>query len=219
MSLGAVFGRLTVFSGPFKIRDRGGRNRSKWICRCKCGSEVGVDHWQLLKGTRSCGCLQREAAAVLGRSIKKHGESVHGGQSPEYRIWHGMIQRCHNKNDQAYPGYGGRGITVCEEWRSSYVAFLAYIGRRPSPSHSIDRIDNNAGYHPGNVRWATKQEQARNTRYTVFLTLNGATRSLVEWSEVTGLPYSALHNRLRDKWPVERVLTAPLRQVTKCRNT
>lgn len=94
----------------------------------------------------------------------KHGHTRHGTISPEYRAWNAMIQRCHNPNSLSRKYYGGRGIVVCKEWRKSFIPFFKHIGQRPSPRHSIDRINNDGNYEPGNVRWATKRQQVMNRR-------------------------------------------------------
>lgn len=107
--------------------------------------------------------------------------------------------------------YGGRGISVCEEWESSYLSFLTHVGRRPSKTHSIDRIDNERGYAPGNVRWATKKEQSRNTRSNRKLTAFSKTMTIAEWAEETGLDRLVIHNRLNAGWPTQDVLSRPVR--------
>lgn len=126
---------------------------------------------------------------------------------PEYEAWRSIRGRCLNPNDQAYPSYGGRGITICDDWRDSFPAFLRDVGPRPSAEHSIDRIDNNQGYEPGNVRWSTRTEQGRNKRNNHLLTLNGETRCVSEWAEVIGIQATTLFRRIRKGWTVERALT------------
>jgi hypothetical protein len=126
---------------------------------CDCGQTTETEKYSLKSGlTKSCGCLKNE-----GRP-RTHGESPRGSWTPEYRAGVNMVTRCHNPKATRYKNWGGRGISVCDEWRHDYEAFLSHVGRRPSPTHSLDRIDNNRGYEPGNVRWATREQQARNTR-------------------------------------------------------
>jgi len=119
-----------------------------------------------MKGkTRSCGCRIIQVLTANGYAMRQHGESKSVGRaaSPEYRTWDGMKERCRNPNHKAYANYGGRGISVCERWLD-FESFLLDMGRRPSPTHSIDRINNDGNYEPGNCRWATRDEQNRNQR-------------------------------------------------------
>jgi hypothetical protein len=122
-----------------------------------------------------------------------------------------MVQRCTNPAAKDWPDYGGRGITICDRWRESFAAFAADVGARPAramPARAmLDRVENNRGYEPGNVRWSTPNEQARNRRSTRVIEYQGQRRSMVEWAEATGIPYSTLRTRLRDGWPIERALT------------
>jgi hypothetical protein len=136
---------------------------------------------------------------------------VHGGAgTPEYDAWKAMHRRCRISTAHNFHLYGGRGITVCAAW-TPFPQFLADVGKRPSPVHSLERIDNNRGYHPSNVRWATAKEQARNRRSTKQYTYQGETHCLVEWAEKLNLPLYLLQARLRYKWPIKDVLTRPLR--------
>lgn len=154
---GQTFGRLTVIRRAEERK--AGRRGVVWECQCACGAVVNVAAERLGVRTRSCGCLHREMA---GDRTRTHGDS----KSAEHRTWSGMITRCENPNREKFRDYGGRGIRVCERWRGAngYQNFLADMGRRPSPRHSIDRIDVDGNYEPGNCRWATPSEQARNTR-------------------------------------------------------
>ena len=161
--IGQRFGRLVVIEYLKGAHvERSGRRISKWKCRCDCGAETSVTRGNLIAGySSSCGCLKRESPG--GR--RTHGHSA-GGPTPmpEYEVWKGMISRCENPKHNAYHNYGARGIEVCDEWRHDYAAFFAHIGPRPTPLHTVDRIDNNLGYAPGNVRWATRAEQRLNQR-------------------------------------------------------
>ena len=122
-----------------------------------------------------------------------------------------MRSRCESQNDAKYPDYGGRGIKVCDRWRHDFAAFLVDVGPRPSPSHSLDRFpDNDRGYEPDNVRWATASEQQRNTRRNRLVTYHGETRPLCEWAEVYQLDYHVVRDRLARGWPPERAFTAPI---------
>lgn len=142
------------------------------------------------------------------RAAKKRPRVMHGdSQSAEYKIWGGILSRCNNPRHTPYPFYGGRGIRVCDRWLQ-YENFLADMGRRPSPKHSIDRIDNDGDYAPENCRWAVMSEQWRNTRRTRLVSFRGKTQCLKDWATELGINYSTLHTRItRYGWPVQRALT------------
>lgn len=132
-------------------------------------------------------------------------------ESPTYRSWWSMKRRCEDPHDSQYHYYGGRGIQVCAQWRTSFLAFLADVGPRPSLGHSLDRYpDKDGDYKPGNVRWATDTEQNRNRRGVRLLTYQGITCSIPEWAERTGLTAEAIACRLRRGDSVEHALTAPM---------
>lgn len=141
---------------------------------------------------------------------RTHGEAW---KTPEYAAWQHIIQRCRNSKNRGYKNYGGRGIRVCEEWANSYAAFLAYVGRRPSPKHSIDRYPNNDGnYEPGNVRWATQSDQVKNSRRGKRITCNGETLNLYDWAAKVGVSYQVIQQRLRRGIPVNAPKTRMARQ-------
>lgn len=164
--IGARFGRATV-------REFLGRNHAALpvvLAACDCGTRFPVLLRTMQVGNcRSCGCLQRE---LVGKRSLVHGDTVRRETTAEYRSWASMIQRCHCKSDGSYPRYGGRGIKVVRRWRK-FANFLSDMGRRPSPDHSIDRINNSGNYQPGNCRWATDVEQGRNKRNNVYLLVDG----------------------------------------------
>lgn len=182
---GLTFDRLTVVGYLGRI----GANNT-WDCVCRCGSRRAVSGGNLKSGhTQSCGCLHKEKTS---EATKTHGAS----KSAEYRIWNGMKNRCLDKSNVNFDRYGGRGITVCARWLNSFEAFLADMGQRPSSKHSIDRINNNGNYEPGNCRWATAKEQANNTSANVLLTINGLTKPLSIWAAEYGLDRSVVMSRV-----------------------
>lgn len=155
---GRRFGRLIV------VRRDGASKAGKalWLCRCDCGGEKTTLSASLLRGrTTSCGCLQ--VAEVRAR-LTIHGQASKRSRTVLYKTWAGMKRRCTNPNATGYENYGGRGIRVCDEWMHSFEAFAEHLGERPGPGYSIDRINNDGNYEPGNVRWATRAEQNRNKR-------------------------------------------------------
>jgi hypothetical protein len=153
--VGSRFGRLTVTS-----RTEAKAGQATWLCRCDCGREVAVQGGALRRGhTSSCGCLRLE---------QLHGGSRGGrARRNECRSWRAMIRRCTVPTQDGYANYGGRGISVCQRWLDSFDAFYADMGKRPSRAYSIDRINVDGNYEPGNCRWATMKEQAANKRATL----------------------------------------------------
>lgn len=127
---------------------------------------------------------------------------------PGYACWLQMNIRCAYVNGESYPHYGGRGITVCPEWRGryGYERFIAHIGPRPSPKHQVDRIDNDGNYEPGNVRWVLPVVNIRNRRNTVHLTCNGETKPLGEWAEQVGVPPYIIRGRIKKGWSHEQAV-------------
>jgi hypothetical protein len=145
----------------------------------------------------------------MANTTRKHGEAWRTSRTCEYSIWQAMVQRCTNPNNKGYLKYGGRGIGVCDRWRE-YENFLADMGRRPSDSHSLDRINNDKGYEPSNCRWATLIEQANNTRTNKHLTFRGRTQTVADWAREIGIKQNTLVGRIRKGWSVEKALTAPI---------
>jgi hypothetical protein len=163
---GEKFGRLTVKSKAKSARTKSGRSLVSWNCICVCGEQITVLGENLKKGrTKSCGCYAKEKAVFQGKTNNlKHGNNRKSHSTPEYSAWQSMITRCERPKSRGYENYGGRGISVCKEWRESFERFFWDMGIRPSDSHSLDRIDSNGNYEPSNCRWATKTEQSRNVR-------------------------------------------------------
>lgn len=151
---GQAFGRLTVV----RRAGTGNTGQSNWECLCECGKTANVLSDNLRRGKQvSCGCYHLE-------TITTHGHSRKGKITPEYRAWQGMKRRCTDVNHEDYVNYGGRGITVCEQWESSFETFLEDMGKKPSKRHSIDRIFTDGNYEPSNCRWSTHSEQTINQR-------------------------------------------------------
>lgn len=175
------------------------RNYAYYDCLCDCGTVKPVRRNHFLNGKiRSCGCLHRE---TNGDAVRTHGRSG----TRVYRIWKGVVRRCTKPNSMGYPDYGGRGIKVCDRWLASFVAFYEDVGDPPSAKHSIDRIDNDGNYEPGNTKWSTGVEQGRNKRNNVLVTYMGETLPLVAWSERTGIAWLTLHARIKRGWPAEKL--------------
>lgn len=195
--IGGRFGKWTVVASEAKT------GPSKWKCQCDCGS-IAVVHANSLKRGKSRQCTG--CAAVSLQVPVTHGMAGHGDRRPpEYRVWMGVKQRHRGQLDKT--NYADRGITCCERWLSSFPNFLADMGHRPTPTHSIDRIDNDKGYTPDNCRWATRQEQLRNTRVNRKLTYTGESLPVVVWAERMGTYSGLLLSRLKMGWSVEKTLT------------
>lgn len=193
------FGRLVIERVEFA------KPRSIAHVRCDCGTKktIRIDH--LLRQdipVRGCGCIRNEIGTFRFMTHGRSGTDVH-------RIWRNMINRCENPRVPSYQRYGARGIRVCDRWRKNFADFFVDVGPRPSPQHSIDRIDTNGHYEPGNVRWATTIEQAQNRRTNKTLTLNGETLCIAEWARRTGISGSCLIARNAAGWTDERALTTP----------
>lgn len=185
---GQKFGRLTVIE-----RGRTKDGRAAWVCRCDCGISKPINTASLIRGaSTSCGCFRREHTRD---KFTTHGAKTSGNISPEYSIWCNMLTRTTNKNCKRYADYGGRGVGVCEEWKS-FETFLKDMGNRPSPKHSLDRIDGSKGYSRTNCKWSTAVEQGRNKRNNIQIEYRGETKCLSEWSETLGLRYGTLYMRI-----------------------
>lgn len=207
---GSKYGRLTVV----RQAERNQFGDIRWECVCECGNLVAVPVGSLTsEHTRSCGCLQREKASVQGKIIgaanHKHGMT----ETPEYHAWHGMRQRCLDKNHPGFKHWGGRGVKICDRW-NEFKNFYADVGERPTPKHSLDRFpDPNGNYEPSNVRWATQKEQQRNRRRHRMVAYKGQSKCVGAWAEEAGLTVCQLWTRLfTHKWPVERAMSTPAKK-------
>ena len=204
---GKRFGRWTVLELA-EIKRYGKNYHYYWRCRCDCGAERLVDKTSLTAGkSRSCGCLNRE---------KPSSRATHGMSSTSvYHAWHTMKQRCFDPNCKAYPLYGGRGITVCDEWRDDFQAFFDHVSKLAhfgEGGYTLDRIDNGGNYEPGNVRWATRSEQCRNRRSNIVVEYQGQQMTLTEAAELSGIKAGTLLYRVRTGNPIETIFR-PLRHI------
>lgn len=189
--MGAFVNRSGMRYGRWTVLDYWHRQdgRIRWLCRCDCGAEAMVMGQGLRSGTStSCGCYHMERLRQKGRNAT-HGMT----KTSTYESWFGMKRRCLNPKNHAYDRYGGRGITVCERWLK-FENFLVDMGQCPD-GLSIERIDNEKGYEPGNCKWATRVEQARNRRTNVRAFYSGQSRLLIEISEMSGMKYSTVYYR------------------------
>lgn len=190
---GTRFGRLVILGAL----PRKGSNRA-FLCRCDCGTEKAFVQANLCAGrTTSCGCWRDEFAS---KRAKTHGEAGNAnvGKRPttEYRTWKEMKARCSNPDSTAYQHYGGRGISVCARWQQSFVLFLADMGRKPTPQHSIERRDNGGDYEPGNCRWATALEQQQNTRRSRYVLLGSEKLTITAAGRALGVHPQTAAKRL-----------------------
>ncbi len=203
---GVRYGRLTIVNEAERYRSPGGHLERRVVCECDCGNTRTLLLGSIRSGrTTSCGCLANDGTAARNRRNATHGMS----QSPTFRTWKGMKQRCNYPQHVAYQRYGGRGIKVCDRWLM-FEAFVEDMGERPSGC-SIDRIDNDGNYEPGNCRWATITEQARNKYKNVMLDYGGHTRCVAEWAEETGIQAATIAARIKRGWSAEKIMTQPVR--------
>lgn len=203
---GQRFGRLYVIAPA-------GRNTHReviWECVCDCGNHVIVAGYSLRCGsTTSCGCWKSEVLDSLKIRSTKHGLSKH----PLHPIWNGIKVRCNDKNRHNYMNYGGRGITICDEWKDDFEAFYNWsISHGWKQGLSIDRIDNDKGYSPDNCRWTDAYVQANNSRHCHYITYNSETLTISQWARKIGLKPSTLNARIKSGWSIEKALTTPLQK-------
>lgn len=203
---GMKFSSLLVISFAGIKKHPCGSSHSLWNCKCDCGKEIIVHGSSLTTGnSKSCGCVSRRNTSNRCRT---HGMS--GTNS--YLRWQGMMNRCRNIKDISYKNYGGRGITVCERW-TNYSNFISDMGQAPEGC-SLDRIDNNGNYEPGNCKWSTVSEQSRNKRSNRIISFQGKSQALIDWAREIGIDQASLRERL-DKWSIQDSLTKPKREYGK----
>lgn len=204
---GERYGRLLVLrQGPDAFSSKGKRNIT-WVCRCICGNETTVRSGHLTSGhTISCGCAHREQMEWWKTFSITHGKT----NEKSYRTWLMIKSRCYNKKDIDYRYYGERGIKLADEWKTDPKKFCDYVenlARYSETGTTIDRIDPNKNYEPGNLRWITMQEQQSNKRNNIFLTFDGRTMTLTEWAKETGISQPTLTRRKKAGWSAEQMLT------------
>lgn len=196
---GKEFGYLTVIRFN-KVRKWGERD---WECVCRCGNILIVLGNSLKQGlTKSCGCYKKEwMDKYKFERLTTHGMS----DTPEYGVWAGIHKRCSNKKVRQYKDYGGRGITVCTEWKE-FENFIRDMGLRPSPRHTIERLNNSKGYSKSNCIWATYKQQSRNTRRSIYIVVNGKKITLVEAVENSRVKYATALYRYHKGYSVDEIL-------------
>lgn len=196
--VGIQSGYFTVIGElPPRIR-RNGKKVRVWDCVCVCGEHRALSRGEILKHKRkSCGCMASE--------LSRRNNTVHGDSHTRlHNIWSGMRERCYTKTDHHYPGYGGRGIVICEEWRTSYPAFRDWsIANGYSEGLSIDRIDNDGPYSPENCRWTDQRTQCNNTRRNHIVAIGEDRKTISEWSRISGIASTTIRKRLRLGCPPE----------------
>lgn len=197
---GQRYGRLTVTGEEIRMQD----GRAKLICVCDCGTVCEVAPGNLRAGNvRSCGCLSKD------RSHKQL--YVHGDTGERlWHIWSGMRRRCEETCNKDYPRYGGRGISVCEEWHDYSIFKEWALSHGYNDKLTLDRIDSNGNYEPANCRWATAKEQNNNRRSNHILEYNGERHTISQWSELSGVPSKTLLYRINAGWTVEQALYTPV---------
>lgn len=181
-----------------------------WLCRCDCGVEKIIWMGNLISGhTKSCGCLCIERIKSKNTT---HGHSVGGKISSEYHSWKKMIERCNDEKANGYKIYGGRGVKVCDRWsgQNGFDNFIDDIGLKPTDNYySIDRIDSNGNYEPGNCKWSTRKEQNQNRCNSIKITVDGIDYNLTEFARIANINYSALYGRVKAGWSVDRIVNTP----------
>ncbi len=201
--MGQRFGRLTV-TGEAETATGG---NARWVCRCDCGDEIIALACNLKSGhTTSCGCYSEARHSVVQRN---------GGAWPVrlYHIWYYMLSRCNDPRSKDYPRYGGRGITVCEEWESDFYSFAKWaLSHGYAETLTIDRRNNNDSYCPDNCWWTTVKEQSNNKSNNRILEYNGKKMTVSQWADEIGCAYHVIASRLRYGWPVDRALSTPVQR-------
>lgn len=197
---GQIIGRLTVITRADKPKPA----KTHWLCKCDCGNYTVVSRRHLKDhSTISCGCYRKE------KKPKTHG--MKGTRI--YRIWSGMKDRCCNPNSKYWKNYGGRGISVCDDWKTSFESFYEWsMDNGYTQELTLDRVNNDGNYEPSNCRWATMKEQSNNKRTNHYLTYKGETHTIQEWGELLGINPRIIHQRIYYNWEIERALTTEVKR-------
>lgn len=194
-----IYGRWTIIGEA----PCGNWNQQRVLCRCECGTQREVILQTLTNGrSKSCGCYKNEQTV---QRLTTHGKS----NTRTFRIWDNILGRCTRPRNDRYKDYGGRGITVCQQWQDSFAQFLADMGDCPSPKHEIDRIDNNAGYSPENCHWVTRRENVMNRRNTLWVLPLGVRMTMDDCAKLFNVSRITLRLRLRAGWNLAKALMLP----------
>lgn len=200
--LGKVFGELKTISTRIRTGEKG-KYKYHYVCLCSCGNITKVSLAHLMSyHTTSCGCKR---VSACGDNFRKHGEST----TKLFSVWRGIKSRCNNTNDSRY---GGRGISLCDEWKHDFIAFKSWaINNGYNEYLTIDRINNNGNYEPNNCKWSTASEQSKNKRSTILITAFGETKCAIDWSVDSrcNVSYYCLKNRIKKGFKPEMALTLP----------
>lgn len=204
---GDKYGRWNVIGDESVIRFK----NKHWLCKCECGTEKFVNEYKLIHGLSiSCGCYSRES---VSKRMKVHGIS----HTKIYSEWQHMRRRC-LPNAECKKNYYDRDIKVCEEWQNDFEAFYDYVSKLEhygEKEYSLDRINNDKNYEPGNVRWASCKEQSRNKTNTIHVNYKGIDWILCELLEKKNLPYQTIRRRIKNGWSIEKAIDTPIKQLTK----
>ena len=218
---GQRFGRLVALERVGRTLAPNGTRQSMWKCRCDCGNETVVKYIALTSGnTRSCGCWEEENRHTnMQKSIEQRRKSASISfmgnleAHPLYRTWKSMLMRCNNPNVKGYKHYGGRGIKVCDRW-SGHLGFENFVndmGERPTPEHTLDRVDYNGDYEPSNCRWATHEAQCNNKRNNSYVVLNGEEITCAQLCKRYGFYYTYVTYQLRQGIDINFIIKNQLR--------
>lgn len=209
---GMRFGKLVA------VCDVGRTKRGRvWKCVCDCGSETESISTYLKNGhKRSCGCLHAESAKLASVKHQTHGHTTKDRKkfASEYNAWASMKSRCLNPNSHGFKRYGARGIKVCERWLN-FAKFYEDMGPKPTQKHSLERLNTDGNYEPSNCVWADAIQQASTRTNVRSITAFGKTMTAAAWERETGIPATAIRNRIDSGWDIKRVLNTPVRNINR----